>query len=59
MNKKKMYPRYFVIATVAVYLIFYIIPSILGLVYSFTDKTIPFCDRNEKYIFIYNNNHCF
>ena len=35
MNKKKMYPRYFVIATVAVYLIFYIIPSILGLVYSF------------------------
>ena len=40
MNKKKMYPRYFVIATVAVYLIFYIIPSILGLVYSFTDKTI-------------------
>ena len=78
MNKKKMYPRYFVIATVAVYLIFYIIPSILGLVYSFTDKTIysgntihfvgikklfttyktkPFCDRNEKYIFIYNNNH--
>ena len=40
MVKKKMYPRYFLIVTIAVYLIFYIIPSILGLVYSFTDKTI-------------------
>lgn len=40
MTKKKMYPRYFLIATILVYLIFFIVPGILGVVYSFTDKTI-------------------
>lgn len=40
MNKKKIYPRYFLIATILVYLIFYVLPGILGIIYSFTDKTI-------------------
>ena len=35
-----MYPRYFLIATILVYLIFFITPGILGVIYSFTDKTI-------------------
>lgn len=40
MSKKKMYPRYFLIATFLVYLIFFVVPSILGVIYSFTDMTI-------------------
>lgn len=40
MLKRRMYPRYFLILTFAVYTIFYIIPGVLGVVYSFTDKTI-------------------
>lgn len=40
MIKKKMYPRYFLAATILVYLVFFIVPGILGVVYSFTDKTI-------------------
>lgn len=40
MARKKMYPRYFLIATILVYLIFYVVPGILGVIYSFTDKTI-------------------
>ena len=40
MLKKKMYPRYFLLLTLLVYIVFYIVPSLLGLVYSFTDKTI-------------------
>ncbi|MDO5423441.1 MAG: sugar ABC transporter permease [Eubacteriales bacterium] len=40
MIKKKMYPRYFLILTLAVYIVFYIAPSILGVIYSFTNRTI-------------------
>lgn len=40
MIKKKMYPRYFLLVTLLVYLVFYVVPGILGVVYSFTDKTI-------------------
>jgi raffinose/stachyose/melibiose transport system permease protein len=40
MSNKKMYPRYFLLVSILVYLIFFIIPSAVGLVYSFTDKTI-------------------
>ena len=35
-----MYPRYFLLVTLLVYLVFYVVPGILGVVYSFTDKTI-------------------
>lgn len=40
MNKKKIYPRYFLVITVLIYFIFYILPGLLGIVYSFTNKTI-------------------
>lgn len=40
MVKKKMYPRYFLIITVLVYFVFYILPGVLGFLYSFTNKTI-------------------
>lgn len=40
MNKKKIYPRYFLVITLLVYFVFYIVPGILGVIYSFTDKTI-------------------
>ena len=40
MLQKKLYPRYFLLITLAVYLVFYIAPGILGFAYSFTDFTI-------------------
>ena len=40
MNKKKIYPRYFLLAALLVYTIFYVVPGVLGIVYSFSDKTI-------------------
>lgn len=40
MNKKKIYPRYFLLAALLVYTIFYMVPGVLGIVYSFSDKTI-------------------
>jgi len=40
MLQKKAYPRYLLAATLAVYLVFYIIPCVMGIIYSFTDMTI-------------------
>ena len=40
MSKKKIYPRYFLIITILVYFVFFVLPGVLGIVYSFTDKTI-------------------
>lgn len=40
MLQKKMYPRYLLFLALAVYLVFYIAPSLLGVAYSFTDMTI-------------------
>lgn len=37
MNKKKIYPTWFLIIPVALYLIFFLLPSALGVGYSFTD----------------------
>lgn len=37
MNKKKIYPQWFLILPLALYVIFFLLPSIMGIGYSFTD----------------------
>lgn len=37
MNKKKIYPQWFLIAPLALYIIFFLLPSFMGVAYSFTD----------------------
>lgn len=37
MNKKKIYPQWFLILPLALYAIFFLLPSLLGVGYSFTD----------------------
>ncbi|MEG1847172.1 MAG: sugar ABC transporter permease [Lachnospiraceae bacterium] len=37
MNKKKIYPQWFLILPIALYVLFFLTPSILGVFYSFTD----------------------
>ncbi|MGN0434374.1 MAG: carbohydrate ABC transporter permease [Bilifractor sp.] len=37
MNKNKIYPRWFVILPLIIYVVFFLFPSILGVFYSFTD----------------------
>ena len=37
MNKKKVYPIYFVYGALAIYIVLFVIPSIIGIGYSFTD----------------------
>ena len=37
MNKKKVYPQWFLILPLMLYMVFFLLPSILGVFYSFTD----------------------
>lgn len=37
MNKKKIYPQWFLVIPLILYTIFFFLPSLLGIVYSFTD----------------------
>lgn len=37
MNKKKIYPQWFLILPLALYIIFFLLPSFMGVAYSFTD----------------------
>lgn len=37
MNKKKIYPMWFLLLPVSLYVIFFLLPSVLGIFYSFTD----------------------
>lgn len=37
MNKKKIYPQWFLILPLAFYVIFFLLPSVMGIGYSFTD----------------------
>lgn len=37
MNKKKIYPQWFLIVPLVLYIIFFLLPSIMGVGYSFTD----------------------
>lgn len=37
LNKKKIYPQWFLIVPLALYIVFFLVPSLLGIFYSFTD----------------------
>ena len=37
MNKKRIYPQWFLILPLALYIIFFLLPSVMGIGYSFTD----------------------
>lgn len=37
MNKKRIYPQWFLILPLALYIIFFLLPSVMGIAYSFTD----------------------
>ena len=37
MNKKKVYPQWFLILPLVLYIVFFLFPSLLGVFYSFTD----------------------
>jgi raffinose/stachyose/melibiose transport system permease protein len=40
MNKKKIYPFWFLIIPIALYVVFFLTPSLLGIFYSFTDWNV-------------------
>ena len=63
MNKKKIYPQWFLIAPLALYIIFFLLPSILGVGYSFTDWNVRSALKGgvkfvglENYIEIFTSN---
>ncbi len=37
MNKRKVYPGYFVLGALIIYLVFMVIPGLIGIGFSFTD----------------------
>lgn len=37
MNKKKIYPQWFLVLPVALYIAFFLLPGVMGILYSFTD----------------------
>lgn len=69
MNEKKIYPIYFTFGALAIYLLFFILPGVIGIGYSFTDwtsysKEIHFVglenfktifSGDEKYLFYIKN----
>ncbi len=40
MNKKKIYPQWFLIVPLVLYIVFFLLPSVLGILYSFTDWNV-------------------
>lgn len=40
MNKKKIYPQWFLLIPLALYIVFFLLPSFLGIAYSFTDWNV-------------------
>ena len=40
MNKRKIYPQWFLFAPVALYMLFFLLPGVLGIFYAFTDWTV-------------------
>ena len=45
MKMSKVYPIWFLIAPLALYIVFFLMPSALGLVYSFTDWNVRSIDQ--------------
>ena len=40
MNKNRIYPTYFVFGALLLYVVLYVLPSVMGLGYSFTDCSV-------------------
>jgi len=40
MNKKKIYPQWFLIVPLVLYAVFFLLPGVLGVAYSFTDWNV-------------------
>ena len=62
MNKKKVYPQWFLLIPLALYVLFFLLPSVLGVFYSFTDwsKSTPKTSLHfvglKNYIEIFTSN---
>lgn len=63
MNKKKIYPQWFLFLPLALYCIFFLLPSVLGIGYSFTDWNVRSALKGgvkfaglENYIEIFTSN---
>ena len=64
MNKKRIYPQWFLIIPLTLYIVFFLLPSVLGLLYSFTDWNARSLDKinfvgiqNYKDIFTSNKDY--
>ena len=47
MKKKKIYPYWFLLVPLALYILFFLLPSLLGIFYSFTDWNVRTVDKLE------------
>lgn len=54
MKKKKIYPQWFVIAPLILYAIFFLLPSVLGVAYSFTDWNAMSVIRGTHFVGLQN-----
>jgi raffinose/stachyose/melibiose transport system permease protein len=54
MNKKRIYPQWFLIIPLVVYVIFFLTPSLLGVFYSFTDWSSWSSSTGIKFVGIQN-----
>jgi len=54
MNKKRIYPQWFLIVPLIAYVIFFLIPSLLGVLYSFTDWSAWSSSTGIKFVGIQN-----
>lgn len=60
MQKKKMYPQWFIFSALGLYVLFFLIPSLLGIAFSFTDWNAYASEMNfvgfKNYIEIFTSN---
>lgn len=54
MNKKRIYPQWFLIIPLVLYVIFFLVPSLLGVFYSFTDWSSWSSSTGIKFLGIQN-----
>ena len=54
MNKKKVYPQWFLILPLVLYIVFFLFPSLLGLFYSFTDWSLATPKNGLHYVGLKN-----
>lgn len=54
MNKKKIYPQWFLIIPLVIYILFSLVPSLLGVLYSFTDWNSRSLSTGISYVGLQN-----